>query len=136
MVKPRKEPSPERLDALRGQIQNWRQRRKVPGPMPEELWDAAVALAKDCGVCRMARALTLDYTALRKRTEKLPEAGLVKPTFVQLPATLASENVPSVSPGATIEISARDGSRMLIHLEAGRGMETATVVAAFLGTRG
>jgi hypothetical protein len=104
--------------------------------MPGELWGAAVALAKEFGVCRMARALTLDYTALRRRTEKLPEAGLVKPTFVQLPATLAREHLPSTTPGATIEISARDGSRMLIHLETGRGMETATIVAAFLGTRG
>jgi len=136
MVKPRKEPSPEQLDALRGQIQDWRQTRKVPGPMPGDLWDAAVALAKVFGVCRIARALTLDYTALRKRTEKTPEAGLVKPTFVQLPAILAPENVASACPGATIEISARDGSRMRIHLETGRGMEAASIVAAFLGTRG
>ncbi len=136
MVKPRKEPSPVQLDALRGQIQNWRQRRKVPGPMPEELWGAAVALAKEFGVCRIARALAIDYTSLRKRTEKAPGSGLVKPTFVQLPATLVSENMPSTNPGATIEISARDGSRMLIHLETGRGMEAATIVAAFLGTRG
>ena len=135
MVKPRKEPSPERLDALRGQIQNWRQRRKVPGPMPEELWGAAVALAKEFGVCRMARALTLDYTALRKRMEKLPETGLVKPTFVQLPATVAPERAVNSAHGATIEISARDGSLLRIHLEAGRGMEAAGIVAAFLGTR-
>jgi hypothetical protein len=101
--------------------------------MPGELWDAAVALAKVFGVCRMARALTLDYTALRKRTEKAPEAGLVKPTFVQLPATLASENPPAPT---TIEITARDGARMRIHLETGRGMEAASIVAAFLGTRG
>lgn len=135
-MKPRKEPSPERLDALHGQIQNWRQRRKVPGPMPEELWGAAVILAKEFGVCRMSRALTLDYTALRKRTEKLLEAGVVKPAFVQLPATMAPERAVNSAHGATIEISARDGSRMLIHLEAGRGMETATIVAAFLGARG
>ena len=136
MVKPRKEPSPERLDELRGQIQNWRERRKVPGPMPGELWGAAVALAKEFGVCRISRALTLDYTALRKRTEKLPEAGLVKPTFVQLPATVAPERAVNSAPGATIEISARDGSLLRIHLEAGRGMEAAGIVAAFLGTRG
>lgn len=71
MVKPRKEPSPERLDALRGQIQNWRESRKVPGPMPGELWDGAVVLARKFGVCRIARALTLDYTSLRKRAEKV-----------------------------------------------------------------
>jgi hypothetical protein len=64
--------------------------------------------------------------------ERSPEAGLVKPTFVQLPATVA----PAAAPTTTIEISARDGARMLIHLEAGRGMEAASIVAAFLGSRG
>ena len=118
MVKARQEPPPEELDGLRGQIQYWRQSRKVPGPMPGELWDAAVAMAKEFGVCKMSRALTLDYTALRKRTEKLPEAGLVKPTFVQLPATVAPERA---APGATIEISAPNGAVLRIHLEAGRG---------------
>jgi len=62
----------------------------------------------------------------------VPETGLVKPTFVELPATLA----PAAPPPTTIEISARDGSRMLIHLEAGRGTEAASIVAAFLGSRG
>jgi hypothetical protein len=99
--------------------------------MPAELWSAAVVLAQKFGVCRIARALPLDYTSLRKRTEKAPESGLVKPTFVQLPATLAP-----APPPTTIEISARDGSRMVIHLEAGRSMEAAGIVAAFLGGRG
>jgi hypothetical protein len=62
----------------------------------------------------------------------VPETGLVKPTFVELPATLA----PAAPPPTTIEISARDGSRMVIQLEAGRGMEAAGIVAAFLGGRG
>lgn len=136
MVKPRKEPSPERLDALRGQIQNWRQRRKVPGPMPEELWGAAVVLAKEFGVCRIARALALDYTSLRRRMEKAPATGLVKPTFVHLPMTVAPEMVPSAAPGAMIEISTPDGARLHIHLEAGRGIEAAGIVAAFLERRG
>jgi len=129
MRKPQKDPSPEQLELLSHQIQEWRKARKGPGPMPEELWSGAVALAKVFGVCPIARALPLDYTALRKRVEKHPETGLVKPTFLQLPATMAP-------PPTTIEISARDGARMLIHLEAGRGMEAASIVAAFLGSRG
>ena len=136
MVKARQEPPPEQLEVVRGQIQYWRHSRKVPGPMPGELWDAAVAMAKEFGVCKMSRALTLDYTALRKRTEKLPEAGLVKPTFVQLPTTVAPERAVSSAPGATIEISAPNGAMLRIHLEAGRGMEAAGIVAAFLGARG
>jgi hypothetical protein len=38
--------------------------------------------------------------------------------------------------GATIELFRPDGSRMRIHLEAGRGMEAAGIVAAFLGGQG
>ena len=95
-----------------------------------------MVLAKEFGVCRIARALALDYTSLRRRTEKAPATGLVKPTFVHLPMTVAPEMVPSAAPGATIEISTRDGSLLRIHLEAGRGMEAASIVAAFLGTRG
>ena len=34
MVKARQEPPPEPLEVVRGQIQYWRQSRKVPGPMP------------------------------------------------------------------------------------------------------
>lgn len=134
MAKSKKEPSSEQLNDLRRQIQEWRQNRTVPGAMPGVLWDQAVALAKDFGVCRIARAVTLDYTALRKRTEQAPSAGLVRPTFVQLPATLT----PVASPVAptTIEITARDGARMRIHLEAGHGTEAASIVAAFLGSRG
>jgi len=132
MSKSRKVPSPEQLISLRQQIQEWRKARTGPGPMPEELWAGAVALAKEFGICPIARALPVDYTALRKRMERPSEAGLVKPTFVQLPATVAQAVVPSTS----VEISARDGSRMLIHLEAGRGMEAASIVAAFLGSRG
>jgi len=132
MSRSRKVPPPEQLAPLRRQIQEWRKVRTGPEPMPENLWAGAVALAKEFGICPIARALPVDYTALRKRVERPPEAGLVKPTFVQLPATVA----PTGAPAATIEISARDGSRMLIHLEAGRGMEAASIVAAFLGSRG
>ena len=132
MSKSRKVPSPEHLVLLRRQIQEWRKARTGPGPMPEELWADAVALAKEFGVCPIARALPVDYTALRKRVELPAGGGLVKPTFLQLPATVTAV----ATPATTIEISARDGSRMLIHLEAGHSMDPAGIVAAFLGSRG
>ena len=63
MRKPQKDLSQEQLEPLRHQIQEWRKARKGPGPMPEELWSGAVILAKAFGVCPIARALPLDYTA-------------------------------------------------------------------------
>ena len=100
--------------------------------MPDEIWAGAVALAKEYGVCPIAHALPVDYTALRKRVERPVGGGLVKPTFLQLPATMEAV----AASATTIEISARDGSRMLIHLEAGHSMDAAGIVAAFLGSRG
>jgi hypothetical protein len=132
MSRHRKLPSAELLIPLRQQIKEWRLSRTGPGPMPDEIWAGAVALAKDYGICPVARALAIDYTALRKRLQRPPEGGLVGPTFVQLPATMTAV----AASATTIEISARDGARMLIHLEAGRSMDTAGIVAAFLGSRG
>lgn len=105
--------------------------------MPEELWDSAVELARRYGACQISRGVGVDYKTLRLRLAKVVgKPSVVKPTFVQLPATL-DQVPPLTSPvGATIELSRPDGSRMRIHLEAGRGMEAAGIVAAFLGSAG
>jgi len=105
--------------------------------MPVEIWEAAVELARRYGPCQIARGIGLDYKTLRLRLAKAAgRAGVVKPTFVQFPATLDQVAPVSTVAGTTIELSRPDGSRMRIHLEAGRGMEAAGIVAAFLGGPG
>ena len=105
------------------------------------------ARAREFGVCKIARAVGLDYTALRKKVAKSKEMpGLVLPTFVELPwvpdeapPVLLLGNPVAGQPGgagALIDISTPDGARIRIQLEAGRGMEAAGIVAAFLGGRG
>lgn len=149
MGKQRKEPSWEDLDPVREQIRAWRETRHLPGPMPSEIWDRAVVLARAFGVCKVARAVRLDYSALRKKVAKAMETpGLVKPTFVELPGRMVTgEALQGLSPwqpeagrpgttGALIDISTPDGSRIRIQLEPGRSMEAAGVVAAFIGSRG
>ena len=136
MANPRKDPPSEELDPLKQQIQAWRTGRKLPGPMPVAIWGHAVVLARQFGVCKVARALGIDYTALRQKVAKAGEQpGLVKPTFVELPNRYVPEERPS-SFGAVIEISTSDGSRVRVQLEAGRGLEAAGIVAAFLGNLG
>lgn len=149
MGKQRKEPSSEDLDPVREQIRAWRETRRLPGPMPSEIWDRAVVLAWVFGVCKVARAVGLDYSALRKKVAKAMEKpGLVKPTFVELPGRMVtdeglSEQWPrdleirrTEGTGALIDISTPDGSRIRIQLEAGCGMEAAGIVAALMGVRG
>jgi hypothetical protein len=116
--------------------------------MPAEIWDHAVVLARQFGVCKVARAVGLDYTALRKKVATAKEfPGLVLPTFVELPGALFAEEAPAVhlqetvaaaQPGATgalIDLATPDGVRIRILLEAGRGMEAAGIVAAFMEGR-
>jgi hypothetical protein len=148
MGKQRKEPSSEDLDPVREQIRAWRETRRLPGPMPSEIWDRAVVLARVFGVCKVARAVGLDYSALRKKVAKAMEKpGLVKPTFVELPGRMVTgEELQGLSPwqpeagrpgatGTLIDISRPDGSRIRIQLEAGCGMEAAGILAAFMRGR-
>ena len=133
----KKRPSATDLAPLRKQVDTWREARSGPGPMPVEIWEAAVELARRYGPCQIARGIGLDYKTLRLRLAKAAgRAGVVKPTFVQFPATLDQVAPVSTVAGTTIELSRPDGSRMRIHLEAGRGMEAAGIVAAFLGGPG
>ena len=92
MAHPRKKPSAEDLAPLRKRIEVWRSTQFSRGQTPDEIWDSAVALARIYGVCQVARAVDLDYKALRTRvTRALEKPGLVEGAFVELPVTLAGE---------------------------------------------
>jgi hypothetical protein len=148
MGKQKSEPKPEDLDPLRERIRAWRSTRRRPNPMPGEIWNHAVVLARQFGVCKVARAVGLDYTALRKKVATAKELpGLVLPTFVELPGTLFAEEAQAVQlqetaaaalpggAGTLIDIATPDGVRIRIQLEAGRGIEAAGIVAAFMEGR-
>jgi hypothetical protein len=54
-------------EELRQQLSLWRETHRPPSPIPPELWEKAVELAEEQGLCKTARALRLDYGALKKR---------------------------------------------------------------------
>ncbi|MBI2264079.1 MAG: hypothetical protein HYU64_02730, partial [Armatimonadetes bacterium] len=54
-------------DDLRRRLDSWRKTHRSPTPIPPKLWDRAVELAAEQGLCKTARALRLDYSALKKR---------------------------------------------------------------------
>ena len=61
---------PARLEVVRGRFERWRRTRKVRTRIPEPLWAAAVKMAGEHGVHRTARALRVNYYALKKRAER------------------------------------------------------------------
>src|SRR5215469_5998418 len=64
---PKKAPIGEELLDLRARLEEWRKSHPRRSPLPEEMWVAAVELARRHGVYRTARALPIDYVNLRKR---------------------------------------------------------------------
>ena len=75
----------DQLHQLKRRLDEWRATRAPRARIPEELWAAAVDIAGQQGLCRSAKALRLDYTALKKRMEtgSLPAAA-PSPTFMEL----------------------------------------------------
>jgi hypothetical protein len=61
---------PSRLEGLRRRFERWRRTRKVRSRIPESLWAAAVKSAAKYGIHRTAKALRVDYYALKKRAEQ------------------------------------------------------------------
>jgi hypothetical protein len=123
----------EDIGPLRAQFFAWRSQRTGREPIPAGLWAGAVALAHTHGACPVARSLGLDDASLKaKMAGGRGKPSLLQASFLELPATRAL----SPASGTTIEITAPDGARMSIQLEAEQERDAASIVAAFLGSRG
>lgn len=134
-------PLPAEAERLKEQIQGWRQAKaNGSAPMPSDLWTAAIRLAKQFGVCRVSRAVGLDYSWLRKRVADAGGAAVpVATRFLELsaaqiqPMAVAADAGWPAGSGPVIEVSAPDGARMRIRLESDRALDLGGLVASFLG---
>lgn len=119
-------PLPPDIAVVRARLDRWRQRRPRRARIPDPLWRAATALAREHGASKIARMLRLDYYALRRRVTAAGESGrssrATPPAFVELlPA--------GITPGCEclVELEAPSGARMRIQL---RGAASAPDLAA------
>ena len=133
---------PPEVSDLEHEVAAWRRTKLKGAATPSAFWEAAAILAMQFGICRIGRAVGLDYSTLRKQVAKAKEKQLnATATFAEVPAGLLlpasapkAEPCPSLAqaPGAVLELSTPDGARMRICLEPGKGAEAALCVAAFL----
>ena len=65
MTRRREATLPPDMKALGKRIDHWRKTRQKLGPMPGELWDAAVVLAGKYGVQATAVGLPVDFGSLK-----------------------------------------------------------------------
>jgi len=120
---------PARLQRLLGRFERWRRTRRAGARIPEPLWSSAVKAADAFGIHRTARALRVDYYALKKRVEskavgatqsgRRPAATASRAsatkgraTFVELPA--------AAWPGSgecILELEDAGGAKLRVHLK-------------------
>ena len=83
-----KPPRVPRLEGVRRRLDRWRRTRRSPrSPIPAPIWESAVALAGHHGLYRTARALRLDYGALKAHldtTDRAATEDVTAPAFVEL----------------------------------------------------
>lgn len=121
---------PAAVDSLRRRIETWRRTRKRVSTMPEGLWNAAVALAAEHGVCRIARAIRIDYAALKRRV-KSPVEAKANQGFIELPTAA----FPSDNGEAVFEFSDDTGARMTVRMSGRINLDVIAVASAFWNRR-
>lgn len=111
-------PLPEPIRQLQEQLNQFRLTHARRAKLPDPLWAAATALAREHGIYAVAHPLRLDYVGLKKRlveapaTEKKTRKGTPSnPAFVEL----STPRRPIIQEG-TIEFESARGSKMRIPL--------------------
>ena len=123
---------PAALLRAQRKIEQWRQQHRPRARIPEELWRQAAQLVCVYGINRTARALRLDYYALKKHATAAAEVGERAPEFVEvLPGGL-----PASRPQCTIELEEASGAKMRIRLEGGNLPDVADLTRTFREGRG
>ena len=122
-MKGRETPGAPDVAEVRASFEHWRQNRKGKARIPEELWCAAVEVARRDGVNQTATVLHLDGGKLKRR---MMDAGSVTdkmsvPAFVEM--VVPHSGAPSE---CTIELEGRKG-KLRIHWTGATAAELASL---------
>jgi hypothetical protein len=111
MAMPRRRTEGLTVEKVQARFEDWRRNRKGRAAIPDELWLAAIEVARRDGVNRTAAALHLDGGKLKRRMVAADSAsGEVKPpAFVELLSTHSTSR-----PECIIELVGRYG-KLRIH---------------------
>ena len=124
---------PARLEGLRRRFERWRRTRKVRSRIPEPLWASAVKLADRYGIHRTAKALRVDYYALKKRVE-----GATASTAGSLPAAAAGARFLELPAAAwagsgecTLDLEDAGGAKLRVYLKGFEAPDLAALSRSF-----
>jgi hypothetical protein len=115
------------IDEVRAHFEEWRKNRQGKSPIPDELWSAAVQLARKDGVNRTAAELHLDGGKLKRLMVGKTTRGKPAPAFVEL-LTPRAVSIPE----CMIELEGRHGT-VRIQLKGASASDLAALSRALWG---
>ena len=103
------------LEQVRQRFESWRRRRKKRTRIPQNLWQAAIALSEEYSIHHLSKTLRINHTALKNKVKNAnaPEerpSDILPAPFIELPAPV----VPLLE--SSIEMIKDDGSLMRMHI--------------------
>ena len=124
-------PLPRVVEAVQERIELWRRAREKRTRMPEDLWEAAAAVAAEHGLWFVSRALRVNYESLKRRVGSVPEEehGRGGASFVEVPA--GSFVGQGVSPTTVLELSSGDGAKLTMRFDGHDALDVPALAAAF-----
>lgn len=121
------------IEQVRGRLQEWRRSRKPGARIPEDLWMAAVKLAKKYRPARVAHTLGLDYDGLKRRVKTAKQHGTSEPGsqpgFIEIFPFASTSHCQ-----CTIAIEDRRGAKMKLELKGASAGDVAAVSRALWST--
>ena len=115
------------IDEVRARFEEWRRNRQGKSAIPDELWSAAVQLARKDGVNRTAAELHLDGGKLKRLMVEKTTTGKPTPAFVEL-LTPRAISIPE----CTIELEGQHGT-VRIQLKGASASDLAALSRALWG---
>lgn len=126
-------PIPEAISQVQRQLEQIRSSQPLRSRLPESLWGAAVELARQHGIYRIAHVLRLDYMGLKKRLNRMASGSQSanKTAFVELAAQPST-----VLPECVIEFESASGGKMRIHWKAAAALDWTSLLRVWRESEG
>ena len=124
-------PETSQVERARKKFGTWRRSRKVVSRIPDDLWELAVGAAREVGVNQAARALGLEYYALKKRLVASTDDPASEPigNFVEFDSSAA----PPFFTEWAVEMENGSGARMRVAARSASGPDVVGLCRVFWG---
>ena len=117
------------LREVKEQFKSWRKTRKSFGPIPENLWSAAVGLTAKHSISQISKELVLDYSALKNRAAIKKKDAAVStnpPDFIEV-----NLEPPAAVAECIVEMQDIRGAKMRMHFRGKTDFDLLQLAKAF-----